>query len=401
MGFMNPTTLVLLSILLGSVIGAGFVAAVVMMRRAGENRREQMRPKVPQAAVQILNELPEAAVLLDASLQPVFANTAASDETSPITDELIKDATFLTAMRNVMDTGAPYLQMPDPDETERAIRIRAFRVRKRFVAVLVDDVGGEQRVNAMRRDFIANVSHELKTPIAAISLLTEAINEAADDIDTVRRFAKSLGQEAKRLGELSRDVIHLSEAQSELVPSEREPVNLRNLVRTQVNEHRPYAVGRDVELVLTEPEEEDRPANILGRGSSLATAIANVLSNAIRHSPEGGRIGIGMAFVKNTLEVSVADQGEGIPPELQTRVFERFYRADGSRARTSGGTGLGLSITRHTMRAHGGDVRLWSQVGVGSTFTLVFPLHDSLNETKKRTKRQGFSLKKVRQGGLE
>ena len=201
----------------------------------------------------------------------------------------------------------------------------------------------------------------------------------------MRDFAASLNQEAQRLSELSRDIIHLSEAQSELLSSHRETVDVCQLVRDQVQVHSSFAAARQVELVVTEPR-GGKPALTLGRASSLAIAVGNVLSNAIKHSPEGGKVGIGMAFTDAGFEVAITDQGPGIPPETQERVFERFYRADAGRARSEGGTGLGLSIARNTLRSHGGDVYLWSQVGLGSTFTLFFPLHESLKvKTRKES----------------
>lgn len=382
----KPTSLVLLALLLGVCIGAGFMLAIIKLRQAGQSQRDKVRPKVPQAAEQILTQLPEAAILLDSALQVVFANTAATDYSSPITQELVEDPGFLRHMRQVMETGAPYLHLPDPEQNQDSTRIRAFRLCRRFVTVLVDDVGEAQRVEAMRRDLIANASHEFKTPIAAISLLSEAISEAAEDTDTVRQFAAALTTEAKRLSELSRDVIHLSEAQSELVSSEREPVDVPELVRQQVEAHRSFAAGRQVELVVTEPR-SDQPALILGRASSLAIAIDNVLSNAIKHSPEGGKVGIGMEFVPTGFQVAITDQGPGIPEEAQARVFERFYRIDAGRSRSEGGTGLGLSIARNTLRSHGGDVYLWSQVGLGSTFTLHFPIHEALSVKTRKEKK--------------
>ncbi len=381
----EPTVLILLALLLGICMGAGFMLAVMQLRHSGQAQREKIRPKVPQAAEQILSQLPEAAILLDGALQVVFANTAATDSGSALNQELVEDPTFLRNMRMVMETGAPYLQLPPPDQSQDTTRIRAFRLKKRFVTVLVDDVGEAQRVAAMRRDLIANASHEFKTPIAAICLLSEAISEAADDTETVRDFAASLNQEAQRLSELSRDIIHLSEAQSELLSSHRETVDVCQLVRDQVQVHSSFAAARQVELVVTEPR-GGKPALTLGRASSLAIAVGNVLSNAIKHSPEGGKVGIGMAFTDAGFEVAITDQGPGIPPETQERVFERFYRADAGRARSEGGTGLGLSIARNTLRSHGGDVYLWSQVGLGSTFTLFFPLHESLKvKTRKES----------------
>ncbi|WP_244303257.1 sensor histidine kinase [Leucobacter coleopterorum] len=203
------------------------------------------------------------------------------------------------------------------------------------------------------------------------------MQQAAGEPEVVRGFAKSLVKESRRLGELSRDVIQLSEAQSTLRPEDRERVHLRDLVRSEVESHREFATQNSVELVVTDDADTAREAVILGRPTSLGSAVANLLSNAIRYSPEGGRVGIGMSFDKDNFLVTVTDQGAGMPAEHLSRIFERFYRIDGARTRGEGGTGLGLSIARHTMRAHGGDVDVWSQPGVGSSFTLHFPVIDS------------------------
>lgn len=387
---MDPTVLVLASVALGLVLGAGITVAIVSARAAGRRRSAEMRPELPEIATSILDEIEIFAVILDASLTAVYANPTARHE-QHVSGEQIREPEFLQRVRRVMSSGISDTQEPDPSNPSDTVRIHLVRLHRRFVVVLAEDQGEEQRVNAMRRDFIANVSHELKTPIAAIGLLSEAVQQAADEPELVRGFAKSLVKESRRLGELSRDIIQLSEAQSTLRPEDRETVSLRDLVRGEVESHREFATQNSVELVVTDDASTAREAVILGRPTSLGSAVANLLSNAIRHSPEGGRVGIGMAINKNSFLVTVTDQGEGMAPEHLSRIFERFYRVDGARTRGEGGTGLGLSIARHTMRAHGGDVDVWSQPGVGSSFTLTFPLPDT-NENGKANKR----IKKAR-----
>ncbi|QYM75256.1 cell wall metabolism sensor histidine kinase WalK [Leucobacter luti] len=384
---MNPALLVLASIALGVLIGAGTTVAIVGARRAGVRRAAEMRPELPEVATSILDEIDTFAVILDSSLAPVYANRTAREERH-IGDAELADPDFLARVRQVMSTGIPDTHEPDPNHSADTVRIHIVRFQRRFVLILAEDLGEEQRVNAMRRDFIANVSHELKTPIAAIGLLAEATQQAADEPELVREFSKSLVKESRRLGELSRDIIQLSEAQSALRPEDRESVSLRDLVRGEVDSHRSFAGQHDVELVITDDSVASEDSIILGRPTSLASAVANLLSNAIRHSPEGGRVGIGMSAERGRFTVTVTDQGEGIAPEHLPRIFERFYRVDGARTRGDGGTGLGLSIARHTMRAHGGDVDVWSQPDVGSSFTLTFPLHEaSSSKGAKRIKK--------------
>ncbi len=388
---MTPTLLVLAAVGLGLVAGSLGTAVVFGTRSLGRKRAASMRPELPPAAIEMLHALDRFAVILDASLSPVYANPAARDDPR-ITGEQLRDPEFLRRSRRVMSTGATDVLEPSEGDT---IRLQIVRLQRRFLVVFADDLGEEQRVNAMRRDFIANVSHELKTPIAAISLLSEAVLEAADEPEIVRSFAKKLRKESRRLGDLSRDIIQLSEAQTTLQPEEREAVALRAVVRTEVEAHQDFAAQQGISVVLTEDPALPTELITLGRPSSIGTVIANLLTNAIRHSPEGSSVGVGIDIDGSDCRITVTDQGEGIAPEHLPRIFERFYRVDTARSRDGGGTGLGLSIARHTMRAHGGDITVWSQQGVGSSFTLTFPLVEKELPTKNR-KRLGRSGTKKR-----
>lgn len=389
---MDSTALVLASVGLGIVMGIGITSAIVVARVTGRRRSAEMRPELPKIAISILEEIETFAVILDSSLTAAYANPTARQE-QHVSGEQLRDPAFLQRVRNVMTTGVPDTHEPDPGDPSDTVKIHIVRLQRRFVAVLAEDLGEEQRVIAMRRDFIANVSHELKTPIAAIGLLSEAVQEAADEPEIVRGFAKSLVKESRRLGELSRAVIQLSEAQSTLRPEDRERVQLRDLVRSEVESHRAFATQHRVDLVVTDDADVSRDAVILGRPTALGSAVANLLSNAIRYSPDGGRVGIGMSFEKDSFLVTVTDQGAGMPPEHLSRIFERFYRIDGARTRGEGGTGLGLSIARHIMRAHGGDIVVWSQPDVGSSFTLYFPVFDQRSAISSKSAKR---VKKAR-----
>jgi len=371
---MTTTGFVLIAVALGMALGAALACAIIGARSAGRRRAEAMRPELPEIATTLLDEIETFAVILDASLTPVYANPTARYERF-ISGEQLSEPDFLRRARRVLTTGVPDTREPDPTDPRDAIRVHIVRIQARFLVVLAEDLGEEQRLNAMRRDFIANVSHELKTPIAAIGLLAEAVQESADEPSTVRSFAKTMVKESRRLGELSRGIIQLSEAQASLRPEERQAVVLPELVRREVEAHRAYAAQNGVELVVTGDTELD--ATIHGRESSLSAAVSNLLSNAIRHSPAGGRVGVGMEVKQKKFVVTITDQGEGIAPEHLARIFERFYRIDGARTRGEGGTGLGLSIARHSMRAHGGDIEVWSQPNIGSSFILTFPRHDT------------------------
>ncbi len=387
---MTPTLLVLASIGLGLVAGALATAVVFGARSLGRKRAASMRPELPPAAIEMLHALDRFAVILDASLSPVYANPAARDDTH-ITGEQLREPEFLRRARGVMSTGVTDVIAPEEGST---IRLQIVRLQRRFLVVFADDLGEEQRVNAMRRDFIANVSHELKTPIAAISLLSEAVLEAADEPEIVRNFAKKLRKESLRLGDLSRDIIQLSEAQTTLQPEDREPVALRAVVRTEVEAHQDFAAQQGISIVLEEDQAAPGELMTFGRPSSIGTVIANLLTNAIRHSPGGTSVGVGISVDGSDCRITVTDQGEGIEAEHLPRIFERFYRVDNARSRDGGGTGLGLSIARHTMRAHGGDITVWSQPGVGSSFTLTFPLVEENAPAKGRKREKRAARKK-------
>lgn len=250
---------------------------------------------------------------------------------------------------------------------------------------------------AMRRDFIANMSHELKTPIAAIGLLTEAILEAAEDPELVQKFAEKLGTESRRLGELSRDVIRLSEAQASLSKEERERIDLREIVYKEVRRHRDLAEGHGITITVLDESRRPQETIIFGRRSALKIAVGNLITNAINYSPEGGEVRVGMRDIDGEFAIQVSDEGPGIAPEHQPRIFERFFRVDEGRSRELGGSGLGLSIVRNTMRAHGGEVSVESAPGEGAVFTLTFPLALSMS-MRKQKKTQKQRVDRARQG---
>lgn len=387
---MTSSAIVLASVILGLVAGSLATWAVLTARSLGQQRATALRPELPEVAVQLLDAVESYAVILDASLSVVYANPIAKEHPQ-LTGEELRDPQLLQRARRVLTTGISDTQMPDADDPLHTVSVQIVRIEHRFVAVFARDVGEEQRVNAMRRDFIANVSHELKTPIAAISLLSEAVHEAAESPEIVTSFAKKLMKESRRLGDLSRDIIQLSEAQSTLRPEDREPVSLRAFVSSEVEAHRNLATQHGVTMVITDADADTPDPVTLGRPGAIAMAISNLLNNAIRHSPEGGRVGIGIETTKRKCIITVTDQGEGIAAEHLPRIFERFYRVDLARSRAEGGTGLGLSIARHTMRAHGGSIEVWSQPGVGSSFTLTFP---TIDDTKPKRKKEKKSSKK-------
>ena len=238
------------------------------------------------------------------------------------------------------------------------------------VALVLTDVTEARRVEAVRRDFVANVGHELKTPVGALALLAEAVQGAADDPETVQRFAARMQHEADRLARLVRELIDLSRLQgAEPLPA-LVPVAVGTVVAEAVDRTRAAAAAKDIQLAVAA-----QPGLVVrGVEAQLATALTNLLANAVAYSPPGTTIAVGASARSGFAEIAVTDSGIGIPRSDRSRVFERFYRVDQSRASATGGTGLGLAIVKHVASNHGGAVTVWSEEGLGSTFTLRIPL---------------------------
>src|SRR5713101_7623597 len=240
-----------------------------------------------------------------------------------------------------------------------------------LVLLLAEDQTESRRVEEVRRDFVANVSHELKTPIGALALLAETVEDAAEDPEAVRRFAGRMRQEASRLTKLAQDLIILSRIQAAEPIPDPIPVELAIVVAEALDRCRMKANAHGIELAAT----TDPGLVVLGDEDLLVNALRNLLENAVAYSPEKTRVVVSTRRIDDhAAEVSVADQGIGIPQRDLERIFERFYRVDPARSRATGGTGLGLAIVKHVTAAHGGEVKVWSREGAGSTFTLRLPV---------------------------
>ena len=239
-----------------------------------------------------------------------------------------------------------------------------------MVLVLISDESEARRIEAVRRDFVANVSHELKTPIGALGLLSEAILGAKDQPDAVAKFASRMQNEAKRLTELVQEIIDLSRLQSSDPLQKALAVEVSDVVREAVDQAQFSSEQRGISLEIGEVED----ATVIGDREQLITAVHNLVENAVNYSPEHTKVSIVTKRNGNIAEISVTDQGIGIAEGELNRIFERFYRVDPARSRLTGGTGLGLSIVKHVALNHGGDVKVWSKEGVGSTFTLQLPI---------------------------
>jgi two-component system sensor histidine kinase SenX3 len=240
----------------------------------------------------------------------------------------------------------------------------------RLVLALVEDRTRERRVEAVRRDFVANVSHELKTPVGAIRLLAEAVTDASDDPEAVQRFAGRMLTESDRLSKLVQQIIELSRLQGDDPLETPARVCLDDVVAAAVDTSIIDAGAKGITLVTT----GDRELEVFGSLDQISSAVTNLVSNAVTYSEAGSRVLVSTKSLDDTAQISVVDQGIGIPAREIDRIFERFYRVDPARHRSTGGTGLGLSIVKHVAATHGGDVSVWSVEGQGSTFTLTLPL---------------------------
>lgn len=253
------------------------------------------------------------------------------------------------------------------------IDLRVAPVGDEYMLVLADDRTEISRVQRVRNDFVANVSHELKTPVGAIGLLAEAIEEASDDPQAIEYFTGRLRRESQRLSALVRDIIELSRLQSADVIARGTLVSTDALVNEAFDRNRLAAEAKSIVLQA----QVHYSGELYADPELLGTALHNLVENAVRYSPEKTRVDLLVEREGDTLNISVTDQGAGIPEEEQARIFERFYRVDAARSRQTGGTGLGLSIVKHVMGQHGGQVSVQSVPGQGSTFTLSLPIADT------------------------
>ncbi|HEX9085935.1 MAG TPA: ATP-binding protein [Arthrobacter sp.] len=363
---------------IAGLVGLSLGVFGVLAFRVSEQQRKIVDvgvedPSIPEGAAQVLAVIGRAFVVVDAIDGVVRASPAAyayglvrghtlvHDQLLEMTAKVRRDGVILEKQ----------LELPRGPLGQGTIvvQVRAAMLAEEYILLLADDRTEFTRTEEVRNDFVANVSHELKTPVGAISLLAEALESSADDPEAVRRFAKRMHKESARLAALVQDIIELSRLQGANVTQQGRPVDINTVVSEAVDRSQLPAESKNIELVVGGHAD----AMVYGDQDLLVTALRNLIDNAIRYSPENTRVGIGIRSKGGLVAVSVTDQGEGLSPEDQERVFERFYRVDAARSRHTGGTGLGLSIVKHVVANHGGEVTLWSQPGQGSTFTIRLP----------------------------
>jgi two-component system sensor histidine kinase SenX3 len=258
---------------------------------------------------------------------------------------------------------------------ERRVRIAEIG-RDGTVAILIFDDSEARRLDAVRRDFVANISHELKTPIGGISILAEAIAEGSNEPEMVKNFSERMIIEAARLSHLVQEIIDLSRIQDQNTTQNSQIVSLKLVIEEAIYQSKVRAEKRQVEINFVCEEDIE----FFGDRKQLVIAISNLVENAINYSPERTTVNVLLKKNEEIAEITITDQGVGIAEEDIDRIFERFYRVDSARSRETGGTGLGLSIVKHVISNHGGDVQVWSVLGTGSTFTVLLPINQTKEE---------------------
>jgi two-component system sensor histidine kinase SenX3 len=370
---MDSALLVPITLAFGLVVGAGVTAVFVASARRGQRAVAVASTAVPDGVDQVIEALESAGVVLDPSNTVVKASPGAM-AFGLVWNQALVHPELVTIVDRVRRYGEPITQ-----ELELArgpfgdaniyLFVRVARLGARYILLLAEDRTESYRLDEVRRDFVANISHELKTPIGAVSLLAEALQVASDEPDQVRRFAKRLGKEADRLARITQEIIELSRLQAADALTSPKVVEIDHVVALAIDQNRVAAESGRVTIVSG----GDAGAEVYGDEPLLAVALHNLIANAIQYSPKGSRVGVGVSNGDGIVEIAVTDQGIGIPDDELDRVFERFFRIDPARSRHTGGSGLGLSIVKHVVQNHGGDIRVWSQPGNGSTFTIRLP----------------------------
>lgn len=370
---MDATTQTFLAAAIGAVVAGAAVLAWHISDRQQHTAPAVEEPLVPPGVATVLSVLRSSAVVVDDSDEVLKASapaysmglvrgsSLASDELADLVRRVRRDGQIRETELLLARRGSP----------ARHVTVRVAPIGSRLVLALAEDRTRERRVEAVRRDFVANVSHELKTPVGAIRLLAEAVHDAAEDPEAVRRFSARMLTETDRLSRLVQQVIELSRLQGDEPLDTPLSVDIDEVVRVAIDTS---AIDADAKGINVVPS-GTHGLEVLGNEEQVTAAVANLIANAVSYSDPGSTVVISTKADDHVVTIAVVDQGIGIPAEEIDRIFERFYRVDPARHRSTGGTGLGLSIVKHVAATHGGEVEVWSVEGQGSTFTLTLPRH--------------------------
>ena len=375
---MDPTAQGMLLLLLGVFIGGVTMLAWRLSDRELRGPVSTVAPSdadatvVPPGVATVLSVLRSSALVVDEHDQ-VLQASAPAYVLGLVRESTLQVPELLDLVRQVRRDGEARQTdlelLRGPGSAPTYVHARVAALSSRLVLVLAEDRTRERRVEAIRRDFVANVSHELKTPVGALTLLTEAVQEASDDPDAVVRFATRMRTEASRLNHLVQQIIELSRLQDASVLDRPSTVDVDTVISRAVDVN---AIEADAKGITLE-HEGPHGLEAVGDPDQVCLALGNLVANAVAYSAASSRVVVSAMLDGPMVEISVSDQGIGIPAGEIERIFERFYRVDPARHRSTGGTGLGLSIVKHVAASHGGEVTVWSEEGKGSTFTLRLP----------------------------
>ena len=364
-----------MEIILGMLIGALLGGTTIYFLVKAKSKPEQQNPTSNSSnnlILKLIQSLPDIVIWVDGDNKIKYASEVALSLNIAREDKIQIDAleTLITMARKIDEPLIRKVKAKRPLGIAKLnLETWVMRLERGEVLLWAQNNSVVSRVETMRRDFVANISHELKTPVGALSLLAEAIEESGKDSESIQKFAKRIGPETKRLTNVIRDIIDLSQVQSDDPLATANPVEVDRVINDAVDAVQLLADLNSVEIAqVNEPD-----VKIVGDEYQLVMAIRNLLTNAITFSPINSRITVGAKLKDGVVEITVSDQGIGISLENQSRIFERFYRVDPARSRSTGGTGLGLAIVKHVCENHGGEVSVWSVQGQGSTFTMKFP----------------------------
>jgi two-component system phosphate regulon sensor histidine kinase PhoR len=323
--------------------------------------------------------LPDGVILLDAEGHIEWLNQAASDhfgldparDAGILIEQFIRQSEFYTFYSRFRagENSPPLLMTVGMEGSRRALSMLLLSFADTGILLLSRDISDISRAETMRRDFIANVSHELRTPLTVISGFMEHLtaDDAATD-DAIKGILNLIAEQAQRMSRLVEDLLTLSRLENAAEPPREEDIDVADLLHTLYGEAQALSSGRH-DIVLDPVE----PCRLRGSSNEIRSAFGNLVTNAIRYTPAGGRIALSWKDVGDSLIFTVTDSGIGIGPEHIPRLTERFYRVDKGRSTNTGGTGLGLAIVKHVLARHQGSLNISSRVGQGSRFSAILP----------------------------
>jgi two-component system sensor histidine kinase SenX3 len=376
-----------LPLIMGFLVGAAVVGGIAIYVRQDVLERYTEAASLSDSAAELLEVMAPAGILLNQTNLILRATGGALASGLISGRKLIHDP--LNELANAARTSGE-IQSLDAELPLRLkgsrlhISARAKDIGEGTVLIVIDDRTESYRLDQMRKDFMANISHELKTPIGAVGLLAEAMESNLDQPQVMAKLVKNVAKENKRLSALVKDIIQLSKIQGSPVVAKSDVVNLVPVIHDAIDRNTWRSEKNQVEVLFQTSKDI---VEVFGDAEMLTVAVKNLVENAIIYSNKGDRVGVSLEVDDGIAKIIVKDSGIGIPKDEQARVFERFYRVDQSRSRETGGTGLGLSIVKHAARSHFGDVKLFSKPGVGSTFTLRLPT--VAKKVAKAQKRKG------------